>query len=925
MHQMIVALRVILVVLVCVTEAVSKTDYLETLLVEDHLICKHHSVILDVDGTKQVPAFYFAANTKGFSEIRIRRAEMNPGSCGFDRSNEFGKAAVFCCGDVGQEVYIELTAINAKGESKQCMIQVDVFTGGTLNVDQCLPNITVTCDFPVDLNNLSNFGTFVKEEHLQQPIIINGLPVGKDGLVQFKCSTDPIIAKKIQINEIVEVEETIGCGQGYSINRTMQLTDRGGVMSECVQVITILPDNTPLSYYDITWPSDTTVFGCADVNADPLLLGEPITKAADCENILVNYEDELLSSRDAACTKLLRRWSVIDWCTYEYNGKNQGKWDHTQIIRIENTVKPDIYNCDDLEICVNENSCEAVLNYTLHAADECHPYEDLKYTYSLFLNGDDDNGRSGRSQTVTEYLPIGEHVLYWSVSDGCNNIQDCSHRVTVYDCKAPSVFCLTGFTGTLTDNGLDEDPSLEIWASDFVSKAFDNCTPVEELSISLSADTLDQVIYYDCSHVGINDIEIFVTDPKGQQSSCRTSFIIQDNIGVCGDGRLIEAEENEVAALIAGQVNSPSGAPISDVQIELAGLKMKADVSTNDEGQYQFENIPMNEEYTITPSKEGYSKDGISVLDLVLLQQHILGLNNLNSPYHMIAGDVNATGTISAADLVELKTFLIGRTDSFKSNEAWRFIDEAYTFIDPSHPWPFTDEAYISNLKDQTMVKNFIGVKIGDLDQSNTASSVTRTQQTIPAKLVQREEGQMLSEWSEQVLALSLSWTSQTFDEIKLSGEAIGKDDLAISKIGQVYQYRLIIQRANGAKIDLSTLHIETSGAFLALKAEVVTVDFTEVEISFSKNASVQNLVEIFPNPFSSSLSLQMNSATQQSADISVFNAIGQKLHHQRVDLVEGKNEIQMNQLDEVKSGILYVQTILADGSRDIQTVVKAQ
>ncbi len=925
MHQMIVALRVILVVLVCVTEAVSKTDYLETLLVEDHLICKHHTVILDVDGTKEVPAIYFAASTKGFSEIRIRRAEMNPGSCGFDRSNEFGKAAVFCCRDVGQEVFIELTAINAKGEQKHCMIQVDVLTGGTLNVDQCLPNITVTCDFPVDLNNLSNFGKFVKEEHLQQPIIINGLPVGLDGLVQFKCSTDPIIAKKIQINEIVEVEETAGCGQGYYINRTMQLTDRGGVMSECLQVITILPDKTPLSYHDIIWPADTTVFGCADVNTDPILLGEPITNAADCENILVNYEDELLSSRDIACTKLIRRWSIIDWCAYEYNGKNQGKWDHTQIIQIESTVKPEIDNCDDVEICVNENSCEGVLNYRLHATDECHPYEDLKYTYSLFLNGDDDNGRSGSSQTVTEYLPIGEHVLYWSVSDGCNNIQDCSHRVTVYDCKAPSVFCLTGFTGTLTDNGLNEDPSLEIWASDFVSKAFDNCTPVEELTISLSPDTLDQVIFYDCSHLGINDIEIYVTDPKGQQSSCRTSFIIQDNIGVCGGGRLVDVEENEGAALLLGQVNSPAGTPISDVQIGLAGLKMATETSTNGNGNYQFENIPMNEEYTITPHKEGYTKDGISVLDLVLLQQHILGFSELNSPYYMIAADVNDSGTISAADLVELKTFLIGRTDSFKSNEAWRFLEEAYTFIDPLYPWPFKDEAHISNLKDQTMVKNFIGVKIGDLDQSNAGTSETRSKHSISAQTFVYENREVISGWRGQVLAVSLSWTSQTFDEIKLSSGAIGIDDLAISKIGQVYQYRLIVHKTNGSTTDLSTVDIQSSGTFSDLKARAATVDFKEVDILFSEHLVEQNVVQIFPNPFNSTFRIQVYSARQQSADVIIFNAVGQKIHHQYIDLVNGKNDVQINQLDDVKSGILYVQTVLADGSFDIQTMIKSQ
>ena len=914
MHQVIMILRIILVVLLCNTEAVSKTD-LETLLVEDHLICKHHSVVLGVDGTKEVPAFYFAANTQGFSEIRIRRAEMNPSSCGVDRSNEFGKAAVFCCEDVGQELYIELTAKNAKGEAKFCMIQVDVFTGGTLNVDHCLPDLIVSCDVPIDLNNLSNFGKFVKDPSHQQPIFIKGEQVGMDGLVQFKCTTDPIIAKKISIEELVTVDEREGCEQGYTITRKMRLIDRGGVMSECVQLITVLPDNTPLTYYDIIWPSDTTVYGCIGVDADPVLLGEPITDAADCENILVNYEDEILNVQDASCTKIIRRWSVLDWCAFEYNADGSGKWDHTQVIRIESNIKPEISNCEDLEICVNEDSCEAVLHYTIEATDECHPAEDLFYSYKLFRNGtDDDNGRSGRSRTVTEYLPIGEHVLHWSVSDGCNNIQSCNHRVTIVDCKAPSIFCITGFTGTLVDNGIDQEPTLEIWANDFVSKAFDNCTPVEELIISLSPDTIDQVIFYDCSNLGSNEIDIFVTDPQGQQSSCRTTFEIQDNNGICGPGRRDDDVQNGNAAVIAGQVTSERGDPIADVNINLTNQNSSFDFLTENDGQYSFSNVLMNEDYIIKPTKNEISLDGISVLDLVLLRNHILGTKPFNSAYKIIAGDVNQSGHLSAIDLVALKSYLLGAGTFDKSN-AWKFIETDNIFLDNSNPWPFADQSEISSMNEEQMIKNFIGVKVGDVDHSSMQHAETRENKVYNITLAQNEELAILGNLTTDLHALHFTWTSPTKDHIDGIQFDITNDDLSIKKEKDYFKYSLIVDGLSFENDNSSNYGISSTGQFLKIKGTVVYSNYRELSVDFERVSNDNNGFSVGPNPMSSTLNILYDSKINQSSKIVVYGLNGMILYDEDFDINKGRNTHQIDAGIFRTNQILLVRMILQDGT----------
>ena len=205
---MMMILLVTLVVSVYSTEAVSKPDFSETLLVEDHLICHNQSVVLDFSGTKQIHALKFAATVRGFSEFLVRRAEQHDLSCGIKDSNEFGKAVDFCCNDAGSEVLIELQAYNSKRELKNCMVEIKVIESGTLTVQGCLPDLVVPCDTPINPDHLSNLGKLVTDESQQQPIIINGEVLGFDGIVQSKCGTESPELKKITINEIVDIEET---------------------------------------------------------------------------------------------------------------------------------------------------------------------------------------------------------------------------------------------------------------------------------------------------------------------------------------------------------------------------------------------------------------------------------------------------------------------------------------------------------------------------------------------------------------------------------------------------------------------------------------------------------------------------------------------------------------------------------------------
>ena len=53
----------------------------------------------------------------------------------------------------------------------------------------------------------------------------------------------------------------------------------------------------------------------------------------------------------------------------------------------------------------------------------------------------------------------------------------------------------------------------------------------------------------------------------------------------------------------------------------------------------------------LTASKNDDYLNGVSTLDLLLIQRHILGIETLDDPYKFIAADVNNDQEITATDL----------------------------------------------------------------------------------------------------------------------------------------------------------------------------------------------------------------------------------------------------------------------------------
>ena len=153
---------------------------------------------------------------------------------------------------------------------------------------------------------------------------------------------------------------------------------------------------------------------------------------------------------------------------------------------------------------------------------------------------------------------------------------------------------------------------------------------------------------------------------------------------------------------INGVALTPNGDPINSVNMMLSG-NVDDNLMTGINGKFEFENLPLNSDYELNANKNNDPLNGVTTYDLVLIQQHILGIENLNSPEKILAADVNQSGSITTLDLVAIRRVILEIDETFPAGKSWLFT--------PS-------DVQINNLTNPGFNQTFIGIKLGDVNEN---------------------------------------------------------------------------------------------------------------------------------------------------------------------------------------------------------------
>ena len=822
----------------------------------------------------------------------------------------FSQQVQFCCADIGNEVQVRMRVFDAHGNFAECMVMVEVQDFKDPTVTNIPPNISLDCEELASTDYLLG----QTSDHL----LTYGTPT-------FADNCDFTVAYTVDISNATD------CGSFDIVRRWVATDDAGNSVSASQRII--VGELTPFNGNNIVWPDDYDSLNCGS-GVDPEDLPTDnayptFNNQNGCSNVTAAHEDQVFNYTEIACAKILRTWTVIDWCQPDQ------EWTHVQVIKIFDSEGPVIVSgCQNL----TEVEGEAVGNCMIETwesglgvaiSDNCSNYNQIQVWYDLDLNNDGTYEATGvQSDNANGVYPYGTHAITWYALDDCGNeMTPCTMTFLIEgETDGPTAYCLTEVVTTIPVAG-----TAEIWAADFDQGSFaGNCNENDDLSFSFSADTTDTFRDFDCDDLtqGILDtieLQMWVTDSNGDQSYCTTYLILQDNHDVCPD------TAGASRASISGKVYTEAGEMVDDVQMSLmTGVPDPMMTYMTDSGEYAFDNVPMYNNYQVNAYNNSSPLNGVSTLDIVLIQRHILGMKELDSPYKMIAADANNSSSVSALDLIVIRKLILGLTDEFSNNDSWRFVDQDYAFPDPSSPWPFTESLYMNDLDQDMVDEDFIAVKIGDVNNTVIANFASTPVEVRNGDFQMGLSTKELANGNSKVELTANNAGSFVGTQFSISLEGAELFDVIPGAMALTENNFTIVNGELLVSFDhVEGVNVTENEVLFAIElSNADAVAFTETlrpEVYVEGNGGVETMgiqleadsetaagefsvYQNTPNPFSEETTIAFELPSSSVVYIQIFDNSGKVLYADSGNFNRGYNEFTVQQSELETTGILYYQ-----------------
>ena len=416
---------------------------------------------------------------------------------------------------------------------------------------------------------------------------------------------------------------------------------------------------------------------------------------------------------------------------------------------------------------------------------------------------------------------------------------------------------------------------------------------------------------------------------------------------------------------ICGNIFTEANQPVKGAKAILEGYTFISD-STDMHGKFEISDVHPYQPSTVTASKEyddNYA-NGLTSLDLAIIQRHILETKMLSSPYKLIAADVDLSESITTADIIDLQDVVLGNTDCLAKNKHWTFIPESFVFTDPTHPYPY-DTALVYDTMPSRTGHNFIGIKLGDVNDTWDPARGRRQQKQIKFFV---EQHQTLTEGTITVPVKvadfkdvsSFQFTLEWNKDVLIFESAQGKE-LPEIVFGEKYtengQLTVLWYDLQGSSISLSdeqvafTITFKTKGrigdqsavSLSSARTPLLAYDATNTEMDTEAIPGVVEIVQVLglseslkptsyklyqnePNPFTNSVKLKFALPHKSLVVLRVMNATGQALYEVENTFEQGIHIIlwdgKSSQGMTLHSGVYFVQFV-ADSFHETIKVIK--
>lgn len=773
------------------------------------------------------------------------------------------------------------------------------------------------------------------------------------------ASCDPI---DVEYNDIEK--EIDGCGAGY-IKRQWVVKNNPSIF--CVQIITIEGYDTDAIVVD--FPENLTIDCADDVDGSDI----PTWTAGICDQMAYSVDVDTFHISDGACYKIVKTWQVINWCNYDpdvpYYSKDygEGSWSHTQIIKVLDEEAPDFLSCDDVMLEADDFNdadgdgviCEntAVMLTQIASDSGSCPSNGLEWTIQVDLEGDHTVDyefssflpstdpyyvaptASGNPVKVT--LPVDvagsmdTHKVIWRVTDGCGNYRVCTNTFMVVDKKAPTPYC-TNISTAFMQSGM-----VAIWACDFDLGSFDNCSAQEDLRFTFSDthpdDDLDYIpslkcssMVFECSDIPADGsaipVEMYVWDEKDNYAYCTVYLTILDNSGSCDEGG-----DSGNPRMIAGRIATPEGEMVENVQVQINSAAPEYPMSemTDASGEFSFAQLPENADYVLNSSKNDDYKNGVSTVDIILIQRHLLGIQQLETVHQLVAADVSGDERVTAADMVDIRKLVLDVIAEFPSNDSWLFIDKSEQLL-YGNPWPLDHIVSIDDLSSDMMSEDFVAIKVGDVNSSVVLSATSNDAETRGLEtLILNFEDQAVQPGEKVTMTLSAEVTDlygiqfalnhPGFELITIESDVLGITEDNFVKSTQMMT-SVSAESMTGLNLDGESLMTITLEAVTAtslsesvyitnnvLSSEAYTgFDLTVNDVILQSNTSGFALMQNTPNPFTGVTSIAFALPIKGDATLTIYDITGKVAYSTTQTYTAGTHSVSINSQDLGGEGVWF-------------------
>ncbi|MEO6039767.1 MAG: T9SS type A sorting domain-containing protein, partial [Saprospiraceae bacterium] len=551
-------------------------------------------------------------------------------------------------------------------------------------------------------------------------------------------------------------------------------------------------------------------------------------------------------------------------------------------------------------------------------------------------------------QYFNPQLPRGTHKIIWRVTDACGNETTCQYNFSIHDGQPPTPAC----SGIFLVRNIAPNHLLSVDVNEIPQLATDNYTPPPQLEYAIrrpgtgndfplnGIGAPNHMISFDCADLGQQSIQLWVRDHDLNASFCTLPITIQDGNSIC----------SHPLVNIAGTIKTPIDTGLTDATISIyatfPGLLPATETTMTDSaGHFVFPTqMPSGTTYTLTPTKDGNTLNGVSTLDLVLINRHILGLEAITSPYKLIAADANKSNSVTTFDVVELRKLILGiYPSSLPLLKSWRFVDAAFVFPNPVNPFqtPFPEFRTVDSLVANQAPDNFVGIKVGDVNCSAYPSLQAATEDRsldtlwfdLPDRLVQRGEIFDLPFRASEVVAgyqFTLDYPGLEILEVQ-PGAQLQPENFAVfaDRHAMTTSFDAAEWKDGPAEFNLRCQALQTGRLhqILHLSDRITPAEAyrsaqsgsrMQPSLRFGPGAPETGGFELLPavpNPFSEQTTIRFRLPAAMAATLSIYDATGHLRYSHTDDYGRGLHTWTIRQAELGTAGVLFYKLETAAGS----------